>query len=69
MYAHKELLNIFDNNGIKCSIIKGASAAINDLNPNLRNMGDIDIFVRNKDFEKAKFILNEANYNLLDLGG
>ena len=29
MYAHKELLNIFDNNGIKCSIIKGASAAIN----------------------------------------
>lgn len=69
MYAHKELLNIFDNNGIKCSIIKGASAAINYLNPNLRNMGDIDIFIRNKDFEKAKFILNEANYNLLDLGG
>lgn len=69
MYAHKELLNIFDNNGIKCSIIKGASAAINYPKPDLRIMGDIDIFVNNKDFKKAQEILIEANYDLVDLGG
>lgn len=69
MYAHKKLINIFDANGIKSCILKGASAAINYPKPDLRPMGDIDIFVSNNDFEKAQKLLVDNGYNKKDLHG
>ena len=39
--------------GIKFAIFKGSSVAINYPNPDLRGLGDIDILVSEKDFEKA----------------
>ena len=61
-YAHKELANIFESNEINYCIIKGAAAAVNYPKPDVRDMGDIDVLVCRKDFERAKEILSENGY-------
>lgn len=62
MYAHAELISLLENNGIKYSIIKGAAAAVNYPKPDVRHMGDIDVLVFRKDFERAKVVLSENGY-------
>lgn len=68
MYFHKNLLDIMCNNNIQCCILKGAAAAVNYPNPNLRSMGDIDILVGEENFERAKILLLENGYVENDYG-
>ncbi len=63
MYEHKALLEILNANGIKCAVLKGAAAAINYPKPDLRNMGDIDILVKEEEFEKVKCLMKENGYD------
>lgn len=62
IYAQKELTSLLESNGIKHCIIKGAAAAVNYPKPDVRNMGDIDVLVCRKDFERAKEILSANGY-------
>lgn len=62
MYAHKELISTLECNGIKCCIIKGAAAAINYPNTDVRSMGDIDVLVSRENFDRAKKVLADNGY-------
>lgn len=56
------LLNLFEENGIDCLPLKGS--VIKHLYPDsfYRIMGDIDILVKEKDFKKARKIIESLNY-------
>jgi hypothetical protein len=62
MYAHKQLIDILNNNDIDCCIIKGAAVAVNYPKPSSRAMGDIDVFVGSENFEKARVLLESKGY-------
>ena len=55
------MLELFEENNIPVVIIKGTAAAMYYRQPVFRSMGDIDIIVKPKDFEKAMQILG-TNY-------
>lgn len=48
---------LFDQANIPFAVLKGSSAAIYYPEPTLRSMGDIDILVRPKDFDRALAVL------------
>lgn len=58
------LIQILKEHEIPAVVLKGAAAAVNYPNPEYRCMGDIDLIVRSKDFERACNILEEKGYTL-----
>lgn len=65
MHYQQELLELLENNGIECVIIKGAAAALSYPIPQLRKMGDVDFLVNRMDYEKTAELLEESGYKLL----
>ena len=62
----RDVSSLFDNENIDYIFLKGAE--LKSLYPLdfLRQMGDIDILVRKKDYKKAKEILKQHKYNFVD---
>lgn len=67
MYAQQKLFELLKSNGIQAVILKGSSAAMSYPKPELRCMGDIDIIVCPKDFEKAFYCLLNNGYSTQEL--
>lgn len=51
--VQSRVLKKLNQGGIKCAVIKGLTAAVNYPSPMSRPLGDIDILVKNEDYEKA----------------
>ena len=64
MHGQDQLLQLLEENGIPCVIIKGAAAAMYYPAPTLRTMGDVDFLVKRCDFEKAAALLEKNGYEL-----
>lgn len=64
MHGQDQLLQLLEENGIPCVIIKGAAAAMYYPDPTLRTMGDVDFLVKRCDFEKAAVLLETNGYAL-----
>ena len=62
MSAQKDLLAILDSEDIPVIVLKGAAAAQYYPAPELRQMGDIDILVPPRDFERAYGLLCRSGY-------
>ncbi|MBP5772775.1 MAG: nucleotidyltransferase family protein [Eubacterium sp.] len=62
MEAQTKLINLLQENDIPLAIIKGSAAAMNYPRPEYRSMGDVDFFVRTKDFDKAYELLKANGY-------
>lgn len=64
MYAQQQLLELLEQHGIPCVILKGAAAAMYYPHPSLRTMGDVDYLVKRADLEKAAALLESNGYTL-----
>lgn len=63
MLLNKELVSLsrlMNSNGIRTVLLKGQGLARNYLNPQSRGCGDIDMYVGETHFEKAKLLINEC---------
>lgn len=60
--AQQSLVGLLKANGIKHVIIKGSAAAIYYPDPLLRMMGDVDVYVKREDFNRAAKLLEENGY-------
>jgi len=60
--AQRELVKVFEDNGIPLVIVKGYAAAVNYPIPKLRSMGDIDFLVPKDRFEEAKLLMAKSGY-------
>ena len=58
----RELINLYEDNGIPIVIVKGYAAAVNYPTPQRRTMGDIDFLVMKDRFEDAKALMEKAGY-------
>lgn len=56
------LLREIDNKGIKVSVLKGTSLAMNYPNPSYRSLGDLDIFVSPDDIKAVSEIIESLGY-------
>jgi hypothetical protein len=59
-----ELVEALNNNNIDFIILKGTAAAVYYPNPEYRQMGDIDIIVDTKDFERTRQVLEGLQYKV-----
>lgn len=57
-----EILDLMDQAGLPCAILKGSSFSICYPEPDLRLLGDIDLLTRPQDGEKIKLLLEEAGF-------
>lgn len=64
MHGQNMLLQLLEENGIPCIILKGAAAAMYYPHPRLRTMGDVDILVKRTDFYKAVELIENNGYKL-----
>lgn len=55
-----EIFRLFEEGGVPAAVLKGSAAAIYYSDPSLRPLGDLDILVEKKDFDKAAEILESA---------
>lgn len=69
MKEQKRALSLLDNAGIPAVVLKGASAAISYAHPENRCMGDIDLLVLPRDFDRAYDTLIGAGCRPLDSTG
>lgn len=69
LFAQSVIDKIFKENGIDYVIMKGSSAAAAYRTPEMRTCGDIDVLVRNCDFEKSCGILKGMGYSSMDIYG
>lgn len=60
--AQRELVELFEDNGIPLVIVKGYAAAVNYPVPKLRTMGDVDFLVPKDRFEDAKVLMEKSGY-------
>ena len=60
MRIQRQLCDAFKQQDIKMYVIKGCSAAYYYRRPELRMLGDIDIFTRNNDFDRACCLLEKS---------
>lgn len=65
---HAELHSLMTESCIPYVIMKGLASAYYYPDPSLRDMGDVDFLVREKDFEKAKLAVLNAGF-AVDHGG
>lgn len=61
---HGELHRIMSQNGIPYSVIKGIASAYYYPEASLRDMGDVDFLVYEKDFEKSKQTVTRAGFEI-----
>ena len=61
--AQRELVELFEDNGIPLVIVKGYAAAVNYPVPKLRTMGDVDFLVPKDRFEDAKVLMEKSGYS------
>lgn len=61
--AQRELVKLFEDNGIPLVIVKGYAAAVNYPVPQLRTMGDVDFLVPKDWFEDAKVLMEKSEYS------
>lgn len=61
--AQRELVKLFEQEGIPLVIVKGYAAAVNYPKPQLRTMGDIDFLVPKDRFEDAKLLMEKSGYS------
>ncbi len=59
--VQNKIINILNENGIDCVVLKGSSVSECYKEPLLRILGDIDVLVEEKDFDKAIDILLGGN--------
>ncbi|MBQ6384638.1 MAG: nucleotidyltransferase family protein [Lachnospiraceae bacterium] len=62
--GQRELLDLLNQNGIPCVIIKGAAASMYYPYPSLRMMGDVDFLVKREDYEKTAALMEVSGYEL-----
>ena len=62
-HAEEELKELLYNNKVQFVVLKGNAAAISYKEPSYRTMGDIDIQVLPRDFERARDLLLAAGYS------
>lgn len=62
--AQQALLELLDENGIPCVILKGMAAAQYYPKPECRAAGDVDFLVRREEFEPASKLLEASGYAL-----
>lgn len=62
LFAHRELVDLFDQQGIPVAILKGMAAAVYYPNPSVRSFGDIDCIVPQDRFEEARRALEDNGY-------
>ena len=62
----KELFSLLRDNGLHPIVMKGPSVAKFYPKPSLRESGDLDLYIRKEEFEKAVTILGEASFTLPD---
>ena len=60
--AQRELVKLFEQEGIPLVIVKGYAAAVNYPVPKLRTMGDVDFLVPKDRFEDAKVLMKKSGY-------
>lgn len=60
--AQRELVKLFEDNGIPLVIVKGYAAAVYYPTPRLRSMGDIDFLVPKGRFEEAQSLMEKSDY-------
>ena len=65
MRIQQQLCDAFKQQDIKMYVIKGCSAAYYYRRPELRMLGDIDIFTRNNDFDRACCLLEKSGFKLI----
>ena len=58
----QKLLNLFEENGIDCMILKGYWIKKVYPSPDMRMMGDIDILIKETEFSAAKRLLEEYGF-------
>lgn len=61
--AQRELVELFEDNGIPLVIVKGYAAAVNYPVPKLRTMGDVDFLVPKDRFEDAEVLMEKSGYS------
>lgn len=62
MAVQQSLVKLFSDAGIPFVVIKGSAAAMAYPMPFYRSMGDIDLLVKRRDFEKTCKLLRKAGY-------
>lgn len=61
--AQRELVKLFEQEGIPLVIVKGYAAAVNYPVPKLRSMGDVDFLVPKDRFDNAKMLMEKSGYS------
>lgn len=61
--AQRELVKLFEQEGIPLVIVKGYAAAVNYPVPKLRSMGDVDFLVPKDRFDNAKVLMEKSGYS------
>ena len=64
MHAQDRLLQLMEEHGIPCVILKGSAAAMAYPYPTLRSMGDVDFLVKRCDMNRAAALLESSGYTL-----
>jgi len=62
MKVQSEIIRILTESNISCAVIKGTSVSVNYTEPMARTLGDVDILVREDDYQKAIDILCGDKY-------
>lgn len=62
--AQQALVELLEENGIPCVILKGMAAAQYYPKPECRAAGDVDFLVKREDFEPASKLLEKSGYTL-----
>lgn len=63
MQAQDEVVRLFKENGIPAAILKGSAASVYYPDPEIREMGDIDIITKPEDFERAYNLLCDNGFD------
>ena len=66
IHAHGQVHKLFAEAGIPYVVLKGCASARFYPDPQLRAMGDVDIYVHRADLEKTDGLLNQAGYTGID---
>jgi hypothetical protein len=61
-HAQKEIVGLFEKNGIPIVIVKGYAAAVYYPSACIRTMGDIDFLVPKDRFDEAQLVMEKAGY-------
>ena len=66
LLVQKQLTKLLEQNDVRYFVFKGFSASTFYKNPQLRECGDIDVFVEKEEFEEIKKLLCDNGFKLAD---